>query len=384
MRSSHWLLVLRLCALVALGASAALLVDYTAPAATFCGAGSGCAAVKQSAFSHLLGVPLPAIGIVAFAGLLGVSLWGAGRARFLLPLALAGGAIGLLLIGLQAFGVGAFCNWCLVVDVAAVAAAGAALAHARGGGQDRSPIAAWGFAALGALIVAAPFVWARAKPQLPVPDPILALYEPGKINVVEFADFECPYCRALHPRIKALLAEYPAERVHFVRMHVPLPRHVHARGAASAAVCAEKQGKGDAMADALFEANDLGKENIRALANGLGLQLEAFEACLEDPATDAVIERHIATLRDNDFKGLPTTYIGGRRIVGAQSDEAFREALERAARGADETGVPGWLFATLLLLLAGGIVLAARRRAETPAGGATAGTRESAPVERGA
>src|SRR6185503_6117111 len=94
---------------------------------------------------------------------------------------------------------------------------------------------------------------------------VRAVYEPGKINVVEFADFECPYCRALHPVLKRVIQDYPADRVHFVRKHVPLEMHELARPAARAAVCTEEQGKGEAMADALVQA-ELSEAAIRRAA----------------------------------------------------------------------------------------------------------------------
>jgi hypothetical protein len=58
------------------------------------------------------------------------------------------------------------------------------------------------------------------------------------------------------------------------------------------------------------------------------------------------------------FEGLPTTYVGGRRLVGAQSDEMFREALEKAAAGDEKTGVPAWAYTLLVLAVAAAVTRA--------------------------
>src|SRR5690606_14821924 len=129
-----------------------------------------------------------------------------------------------------------------------------------------------GWAVLGALAVLAPWLWPKLKPAPPVPAKVAAYYEPGKINVVEFADFQCPFCRRLHTQLKNIIEDY-AGRVNFVRLHMPLASHAHARPAARAAVCAAKQGKEEAMADRLFEAESLEQESLLSEARALGLNM---------------------------------------------------------------------------------------------------------------
>src|SRR5215471_12266119 len=90
-----------------------------------------------------------------------------------------------------------------------------------------------------------------------LPPPIAAEMQKtprGQATVVEYVDFECPFCRRLDDVLAPVLAKYPG-RVRVVRKHVPLTKiHPHAEAAARASVCAEAQGQGDAMADALFRA----------------------------------------------------------------------------------------------------------------------------------
>ena len=113
--------------------------------------------------------------------------------------------------------------------------------------------------------------------------------QPGKINVVEFADYECPFCRLLHDRLKAIIKDYPG-KVNFVRLNMPLQSHPSARHAARAGLCAEAQGKGDAMADRLFSAEDLSPAANRRAAAELGLDVAEFERCVASPDTDKKID----------------------------------------------------------------------------------------------
>jgi protein-disulfide isomerase len=210
---------------------------------------------------------------------------------------------------------------------------------------------AWAWWALGGLAVLAPLAWPTVKPAPPVPSSVLALYRPGKINVVEFADFECPACRRFAGILKAALAGY-GDRVHFVRLNKPLLMHPFARDAARAAVCAEAQHKAEPMAEALFATPDLTPAGIDRVAAEVGLDGKAFESCMLDPATDARVERESNMLVPPELEGLPTTYIGGKRLLGVQSPEVVTDALERAARGEGSTGISGYVYVPIVALLA--------------------------------
>lgn len=357
-----WLVVLRVLSLVALAASAALLSEYLADSPSFCSAYSGCGVVRRSALAHIpLGetyVPLPAFGVAGFAVLFASSLLSRKLTRVVAGL---GGAAALYLLYVQAFVIGQFCWLCVTTDVAALGAAGAALAL-RGEDRPSSPrLRPWAWWAFGALALAAPLVWPVVKLGPPVPAAVLSYYRPGKLNVVEFADFQCPACRRFAGILKAELAPY-GERVHFVRLNKPLASHAFAKGAAHAAVCAEAQGRGEPMADALFEAEDLSSPSLARLAQVLGLDEARFQSCLNDPATAARVERESALLVPPELEGLPTTYIGGKRLLGVQSAEAVADALARAERGEGNAGVSGFLYLPMIALLALGIGRAGLRQ----------------------
>lgn len=359
--SAVWLVLCRKAVLVALAASAALYLQYLMPAeAAFCGLESGCEAVRRAGFSYFFDSPLlsiPLVGLIAYGTVMAASLF-APETRLTLWLTGIGavGAIGLFIT--QAFVVHAFCWLCVAVDVAAVLAAVFAFVHDRvsSGGTSfvNDPLARWAWIGLSAAAVLSPAGWVKARPIAPVPPSILAFYVPDKINVVEFADFECPYCRRLHPVLKRVLRDYPAERVHFVRAHVPLPSHDDARPAARAAVCADAQGLGEKLADKLVSI-DLSPSATRRAAVEVGVDPERFDSCLASSEPDRRIDRDTRALEQAGMQGLPTTYIQGKRLLGAVSEAALRDALDHAARGSAEIGIPAPIYITLVIAVLVGI-----------------------------
>jgi protein-disulfide isomerase len=359
-----WLLVVRVATLIALVASAALLSDYTADAPSFCSAASGCGAVRASQYSHVpIGdgrfLPLPLFGLVGFVLSYAASLL---SRRAVQLTAIVGGLVAVWLLYVQAFVLQHFCWLCVTTDVSAVVAALAAGVSFKVEGAGARRLADWAWWALGALAVAAPLLWPRVKVAPPVPGGVASRYVAGKINVVEFADFQCPACRRYHHVLKPILQRY-GDRVHFVRLHKPLPSHTYAEDAARAAVCAEQQGKLEPMADQLFSADDLSPQGIDRLAQSIGLDQKAFESCVLDPATNARVQRESGLLVPPELEGLPTTYIGGKRLLGVQKPEAVEDALERAARGEGSSGIAWYVYLPLVALCCLLVLRAGRARA---------------------
>jgi predicted DsbA family dithiol-disulfide isomerase len=320
-------------------------------------------------------IPVPLVGLLGFSLTLGVSLLGdwQTRRRLTLGLVSAGAFVAVGLMVAQGVFIGEYCFLCLIVDSAALVACAAAWFQRAddwkrdaneelGNAKNPTGLRRAGWASLGGLVLLAPFAWPHVKPVAPVPEGVRAVYQAGKINVVEFADYQCPFCRRLHAQLEKLLSEY-GERVHFVRLNMPLQSHPQARGAARAAVCAENQGKGEAMANHLFEAGDLSSAANKGAARKLGLDVDEFQACTRAPETDARIDRESKILRDSGFQGLPTTFIGHSKIVGVRDDDVFREALASAAQGEEPSGLPWWVFWPGAALLAVGIGYGAQLRA---------------------
>jgi len=371
MPSRFWLLGTQLCTCLALLASAALYVHYLDPAdSDFCGLRSGCEAARRSGFSYF-GSPyisLPLFSMLAQIALLSLSLrrgrdraqrlgTGGAAALWALPeltlfaAAGLGGALAVALIAYQGLVLGAFCWLCMVTDGSVIGAALCALGWASAVRDQEqlplSPLRPGAWFGCAAVLVAAPMLWNGVRPETPVPPGIRALYTPGKINVVEFADFECPFCRRLHAELKPVLAQY-GERVAFQRYMRPLEMHPHAELAARAGLCAAAQGKGEEMADRLFTIT-LSEESIAGAAEALRLDPARYDSCMGSPQTTAELERHAALLPDDQFKGLPTMYIGGAMIVGVPSELALRDALERALR-APRASLSGPVYVALTLL----------------------------------
>lgn len=364
--ASPWLWLCRVAILVALSASAALYVQYLNPiAATFCGLESGCEAVRRFGYSYFFGTPflsIPLVGLIAYGTLFILSIRdpdGPWTAR----LAGIGAVLGLALLVTQAMAVKAFCWLCVVADVSSAFVFAFAAADRRYGirATNRDPLRAAGWLALAFGALALPVGWAKVKPEPPVPLVIQALYVPGKINVVEFADFECPFCRMYHPILKRVLHDYPAEKVHFVRKHVPLPSHLEARPAAVAAICADVQGKGEVMADRLMT-GELSAEAVRESARAVGVDRVVWDRCLSSPDPARRVDQDVQLLTSAGMYGLPTTYVQGTRLLGAVSEAALRDAMDRAARGDHEFEVSAPAYVAVSFALLGAIAWLGRRR----------------------
>ena len=319
-------------ALIGLGASLASLVDFLAPEPTFCAA-SGCATVRASAWAHPLGIPMPALGLMFFAVMIALAF--VSRPRLRVALALAGGAWAIALIAIQAFVIGAWCKLCMIADPVAI---GLAIAVA---GGARTVAWSWRTGALALPVVAAlPVAFALVSGTAPpavapgTPDVIAREQVAGMVTIVEFVDFECPFCRALAPKLADAVAHADAP-VRVVRKMVPLHQHPHAHDAALAWCCADAQGKGEAMAAALFAAppDQLTAEGCEQLAVQVGCDRDRYRATLADPAIGARIDRDVADAKAAGVRGFPTVFIGGQRFSGAGHESAdLLAAIEHAPR----------------------------------------------------
>ena len=159
------------------------------------------------------------------------------------------------------------------------------------------------------------------------------------VTIVEFADFECPYCASAGPTLERLLAEYSG-KVRLVFKHNPLPIHTNALLAHRAAVAAERQGKFWEMHDLLYSSQHaLDRETLKSHARTLGLDLVAFEAILSSPESTRVVGADISQAGKLKIQGAPAFFINGRFLPGAQPIEAFRELIDQALE-AGATGPP--------------------------------------------
>ena len=154
------------------------------------------------------------------------------------------------------------------------------------------------------------------------------------VEIVEFSDFQCPFCQRLTGTLDRLKAEY-GDDVRLVFKDYPLPNHAQAFKAAEAGLCANAQGRFWELHDAMFAQQDeLEVDDLKRRAGELGLDQAAFDACLD---SGRFAEQVNADLRYGQAIGVqstPTVFINGRAVMGAAPysvfDEIVRDELDRA------------------------------------------------------
>jgi protein-disulfide isomerase len=159
----------------------------------------------------------------------------------------------------------------------------------------------------------------------------------ARITLVEFSDFQCPYCVAAVPQLKAVMKAFPTQ-VKLIFKQYPLENHSQAAFAATAALAAHQQGKFWAMHDALFaHHNDLSKTYIFSVATSLGIDMQKFEADLKSPTLQKTLETDIADGDRAGVPGTPTLFIDGQRFNGPITLEVLKPVLEKELKQGPET-----------------------------------------------
>jgi predicted DsbA family dithiol-disulfide isomerase len=148
------------------------------------------------------------------------------------------------------------------------------------------------------------------------------------ITIVEFSDFECPFCVRAEEAIKKVLAAYPG-KVRLVYRDYPLPFHPRAQKASEAALCAQDQGKYWEMHEKLF-ANQKALElaQLKQHAKDLGLEAARFDKCLDSGEKAALVDASKKAGEEAGVNGTPAFFINGRPLSGAQPFEKFKEIID--------------------------------------------------------
>jgi protein-disulfide isomerase len=156
----------------------------------------------------------------------------------------------------------------------------------------------------------------------------------AKVTIIEFGEFECPFCARVQPTLKQLAAEYKGQ-VRFAFKQLPLPMHAQAIPAAKAALAAHQQGKFWEYSDALWpNARDLGDALYVKIATDLNLNLKKFNTDRASPQIAAMIEQDLADAAKAEVRGTPFFYINGTPISGAMPAEEFRKVIDAALKAA--------------------------------------------------
>jgi protein-disulfide isomerase len=150
------------------------------------------------------------------------------------------------------------------------------------------------------------------------------------VTLIEFSDFQCPFCARAMPVVQQLRDHYPTQ-LRVIYKHLPLEAiHPRARAAAEASVCADEQGKFWAFHDRIF-ANQgaLADEDLRGHAAALELDLAAYDACRSDPKRGERIAADMAEARVAGVSGTPAFVLNGVLLRGLQSPEALMARIDR-------------------------------------------------------
>jgi len=155
------------------------------------------------------------------------------------------------------------------------------------------------------------------------------------ITIIEFSDYECPFCKRAEASVEQVLKAYP-DKVKLVYRDYPLPMHPNARPASEAAACANAQGKFWEYHKKLFDNQTaLGKDKLKAYAQELGLDRAKFDKCLDSSEFKAKVDQDVEAASKVGVSGTPAFFINGRMLSGAQPFEKFKEVIdeELAAAG---------------------------------------------------
>lgn len=148
------------------------------------------------------------------------------------------------------------------------------------------------------------------------------------IELVEFSDFQCPFCLRANPTVRQVLDTY-GDRIRFVYRHYPLPSHPNARPAAEAAECAAEQGKFWPYHDKLFASQSkLADADLKQDAAELGLDTAKFDACVDSHKYRKQIEADVQAGQEAGVDGTPAFFINGRLISGAQPYDVFKKVID--------------------------------------------------------
>lgn len=172
--------------------------------------------------------------------------------------------------------------------------------------------------------------------------------EDAPVTLVEFSDFQCPYCARAATLVEQLRERYP-EKLNVVYMHFPLPMHEWAEPAAIASQCAARQDEAAfwALHDLYFEkqdqmtADNVIAESSQALQDA-GINLGEWRTCAADPSSDAYkevqasVQNSLQAGQQLGVSGTPTFFVNGQQVQGARSVEDFASAIEKAASESGE------------------------------------------------
>jgi len=375
-RGSTWRRIALVSAIVGAGVSAYLLVEYLSNRGGVCLTGGGCDAVRTSAFAYPLGIPMPLFGVVFYLAAAWTTwrttdparLFGQDPRLLLAALGLIGIAVSAFLTGVEAFVIHAYCTWCLVQALAAVALGVAALRGVatrdgpmttqdasrrarrqaeRASENERRTLRRYGAVASGAMAVLVVGLLAStalaggvASPSPSAGVDLAPSSAPrighGAVTVVEFADFQCPACAAASSELQQLVDD---GSITLVYRYFPLPQHPLAQLTATAAAAADLQGKFWQLHDKLFATQGdwtnldqtAATEYITQLATQAGLDIARWQRDWQSGAVAATVTSDATAAAELSLPQTPSIFINGTFYQGSIALQDIRNAVAAAA-----------------------------------------------------
>lgn len=155
----------------------------------------------------------------------------------------------------------------------------------------------------------------------------------ASLTLVEFSDFECPYCGSFHPTVTQALKEY-GNKIRLVYKHFPLSFHPQAQKAAESSECASEQGKFWEMHDKMFENQQLlSVEQFKKWARELKLNGSKFDSCLDSGKYASKVQADFNEGAAKGVNGTPATFINGQLVSGAVPYASLKQAIDQALAG---------------------------------------------------
>jgi protein-disulfide isomerase len=155
----------------------------------------------------------------------------------------------------------------------------------------------------------------------------------AKVTLVEFSDFQCPFCRRVTPTLERIEKEY-GDDVRVVFKHLPLSIHPKAPAAHAAAEAAHQQGKFWEMHDRIFaDQAGMSPERYREYAQQIGLDVEKFERDVKGAAVQKRISKDMEEAQKLGVTGTPAFFVNGRFLSGAQPFESFKRLIDAELQG---------------------------------------------------
>jgi len=152
--------------------------------------------------------------------------------------------------------------------------------------------------------------------------------EGAPIIIVEFTDFQCPYCSRAQSTLDKIFTDYP-DKVQLIFKDLPLDFHKQSKDAHIAAHCAAEQGKFWEYHDILFKnQNQLFPDKLREYAQQLQMDMDKFNKCYDERKYEKYVNDNISQAQNLGISGTPTFFVNGRIVRGAQPYESFKQIID--------------------------------------------------------